>query len=343
MTLPLYPSYLRGQADALIEELRRDPDRLARLRQDPIGALAEWPGLTLQWEGRYRRDAVCSVDGWYSRADATVHLVRRGNEERLNFTACHELGHHLQRHHPGVAAALAEYHKRDPQRRLEDRICDTFASRVLIPDDAIPELHKLGPTAADVIAVYEATGASRAACVVRIADELAHEGWVILASPTGEILFAAAAHHEFRLPPGTQQPDTSLITIAGTRGSQQGLESVTYRSGKASPQFNTDVREHEGYVFAVMTVGTAPWSPGPVSNRDRWARKPEFECETASCGTTFTTYDRRCPTCDQPYCPECGRCRCSTSTNNRVCRACFLVRPEAEMPADSDVCIHCSD
>lgn len=341
MTLPLYPSYLRKQADALLEDLATEPELLDRLHSDPVSALGDWPGLALEWEGRYRGDSVCSVDGWYSRVDQTVHLVRGGNAERLNFTACHELGHHLQRQHPQVAAALAQYHEQDPQRRLEDRICDTFASRVLIPDDAMLEVDRLGPTAADVIAMYEHTQASRAACVVRAADLLRHEGWVILASSDGEILFAAAAHHEFRLRPGTSQPTDSLITKAGAVGSAQGLGSVTYPSGKASPQFNTDAQSHDGYVFAVMSVGATPWSPGPVADRDRWARPSEFECASASCGATFTQYERSCQTCEQPICPDCNRCRCSTLATSRLCHTCFLQRPVTEMPEGSNVCIPC--
>jgi hypothetical protein len=343
VTLPLYPSFLRRQASALIDDMERtDPVRLAALRAAPLAILAEWPGLTVRWEDQPASRGNCSVDGWYS-PDGTIHLVRRVNVERISFTACHELGHHLQRHHPEVALTLAEHDAEDPTRRLEDRICDTFASRVLIPDAALPDLGRLGPTAADVIATYEATGASRAACVVRLADELDHEGWVILATPTGEVLFAAAAHHEFRLQPGTQQPDDSLITIAGSRGHAQGLQSVTYPSGKTSPQFNTDAKIHDGYVFVVMSVGATPWSPGPVQNRDRWARPPEFECESASCGATFTRYDRRCSTCQQPYCPDCGRCRCSTSINNRICRVCWIQRPEAQMPLGETICKPCQE
>lgn len=343
MTLPMYPSYLSRQAAALIDDIAaHDPQRLQSLREDPLGTVGAWPEISLQWEERRAGGSGCSVDGWYSR-DGTIHLVRGGNSERLHFTACHELGHHLQRRHPDVALALAQYNDQDPQRKLEDRICDTFASRVLIPDEALPEVGRLGPTASDVIAVYEATRASRAACVVRLADELDHEGWVILAAPDGEIIFAAAAHQEFRLRPGTRQPGSSLITRAGSQGHVSGLESVTYPSGKTSPQFNADAELHEGYVFAVMSTGATPWSPAPVSNRDRWARPPEFECESTSCSTTFTDFERRCATCDQPFCPECNRCRCSTARNSRVCLSCYMQRPETELPVGATVCQLCRD
>ena len=341
MTLPMYPSFLRQQAAALIGELAdNDPQRLQSLRDDPLGTIETWPGIRLKWEDRRVGGSGCSVDGWYTR-DSTIHLVAGGNPERLHFTACHELGHHLQRRHPEVALALAQYNEQDPQRKLEDRICDTFASRVLIPDEALPSIGRLGPTAADVIAVYESTGASRAACVVRLADELDHEGWVILAASDGEIIFAAAAHQEFRLRPGTRQPDSSLTTLAGSQGHARGLESVTYPSGKSGPQYNTDAKLHEGYVFVVMSTGSTPWSPGPVSDRDRWARPPEFECESAACGATFTRFERTCSSCDQPFCPDCNRCPCSTSRNDRVCRSCYMQRPESELPVGATVCQPC--
>lgn len=346
-SLPLNASFLKEQAAALIEYLRDDdPDQLDRLFEDPLQAVLGWPGLDVRLADRTevaRGGGRCSVSGYYlrDRTPPRIRIVDALSMGRRHFTALHELAHHLQPRHPKIAPLLAKHDKNDPHRTLEDRICDAFAAEVLLPDEqvdtAITSAH--GPDAEAVIRLYRETHASRAACCVRAAQRIDHEGWVVLADLDGVVQFAAAANLKYHLAPGTQQPDNSLITRAGAIGHQQGFTSVTYRSGNTSGEFNTDARTAGNFVFTVLSLGPTPWTEFPVPEDRRRPGGVESACD--HCGNEWTDYARPCERCSARICPRCERCNCRPSVQRKICQGCWIEQPANAFPDGGDRCETC--
>lgn len=346
--VPHDPASLRRYGRMLVESLQQaDPNQYAQLARDPLNTVQAWPGVDVvvfEPTGGSRRDG-CSVYGYYmrKRKPPKIGIARATSTGRMHFTALHELGHHLQPDHPKIAADLYRYD--DEYRSLEDRICDAFAAEILTPDDIVEQTFTkghLGPTASDVVKLFEQTRASRAACCVRAAQHLRHEGWVILADLHGVVEFAAAANHNFRLAPGTAQPGNSPISLAGRTNSAQGQMPVTYPSGKTSPHYNIDAVKDGNYVFAVLSLGATPWNPAPVPGRLRVPGGVSVICPHPACEHEWVATGDRCDRCGEFECPRCGRCSCVTAARNTLCPGCYIQRPPAEFPDGSEICVYCA-
>lgn len=330
---------------ASLEE--NEPELFQRLREAPFETVSSWPGITFkvyELGGGGARGSRCSVYGYYleNREPREIGVARAASARRMNFTALHELGHHLQPDHPEVGLALAELD--DEWRSLEDRICDAFASEVLLPDDLVSShllADRLGPTANQIIELFHATDASRAACCVRAAQHLRVEGWVILTDLGGTVIFAAGANHPFRLAPGTEQPDSSIVSLAGRTGAAQGLSAVTYPSGKSSPHFNTDAVADGEYVFAVLSLGATPWNPQPVPRALQRPNGAPSSCLDPGCGHEWISFDDPCGKCGERECPRCERCACIPVVDQRLCRECYLPKPAVLFEDAGEVCRDC--
>lgn len=345
---PTDPATARRYAQMLVDSLGQDsPDLLDELRDEPFDTVRRWPGVsTVVYDlgSRVTKRSRCSVYGYYleNRRPPEIGIARAASHRRMNFTALHELGHHLQPDHPEVALALIELD--NEWHGLEDRICDAFAAEILLPDELVAQVladSRLGPTASQVAELFERSQASRAACCVRAAQHLHVDGWVIVADRDGRVLFAAAANHEYRLAPGTPQPETSLITMAGRTGTVQGLSPVTYPSGKTSPHFNTAAVADGDYVFAVMSLGATPWTPAPVPARYRRAGGAPTICVNPGCGHDWVSFDAPCAKCGERTCPRCDRCGCVPAVERRLCTGCYMERSSNEFPTGSDLCEQC--
>lgn len=345
---PTDPATARRFAGMLVERLEQDsPALLDELRNGPFETVCRWPGVSTSiydLGARPKKGSRCSVYGYYLeyRNPPEIGIARAASQRRMNFTALHELGHHLQPDHPEVGLALAELD--DEWHGLEDRICDAFAAEILLPADLVAGVltdDRLGPTASQVVELFHLSDASRAACCVRAAQHLRVDGWVVLADRDGKVQFAAAANHEFRLAPGTVQPGSSIISMAGQTGWAQGLSPVTYPSGKTSPHFNTDAVADGDYVFAVMSLGATSWNPAPVPSRFRRAGGVPTICVNPGCGHDWVSFDPPCNKCGERPCPICDRCGCVPSVTRRICPGCHLDRPAVEFPDGSDRCQEC--
>lgn len=346
---PTDPATSRRFARMLVDSLEQEsPALLEELRDGPFETVRRWPGVSTtvyDLGSRPANRSRCSVYGYYleHRKPPEIGIAQATSLRRMNFTALHELGHHLQPDHPEVGLALAELD--DEWRGLEDRICDAFAAEILLPDELVTPVladDRLGPTASQVADLFDRSRASRAACCVRAAQHLHVDGWVILSDRDGQVLFAAAANHEFRLAPGTVQPESSIITMAGLRGSAQGLSPVTYPSGKTSPHFNTDAVADGDYVFAVMSLGATPWNPAPVPPRLRRPGGVPTVCVNPGCGHEWVDFDAPCDKCGERRCPQCDRCGCVPAVERRLCTGCYIDRSVNEFLAGSDLCEQCS-
>lgn len=332
------------QAQAMLAVLERDyPGRSQRLMQDALIELQRWSELTLELINDVAADDAdgrsCSVAGTY-RSDTTpprVSVARSASHGRRQFTALHELGHHLQQTHLGLGNAVMEAQDFE---RFEDAACDAFAARILIPDQLVAStIRSRGATASDVVALFEASSASRAACCARAVETLPGLGAIVLYEPDGTVSFSTARGI---YPParGTNQAHTPLVKAALAEPSRSApftrTTTVTYRNGSLSEEFYGQAAWCDGYLVAIYALTNPPWEPFALPIERPY--QPRFwTCET--CEETFRVEAEGCATCGQPKCEQ-GHCNC-TVRRERTCTACYLSKHHARFPPQGTVCLDC--
>ncbi|MGH3947582.1 MAG: ImmA/IrrE family metallo-endopeptidase [Pseudonocardiaceae bacterium] len=329
----------------MLDLLERDrPGVLDRLRVDALAELHTWPDVQVRLVAETSATAGrCSVAGSYDddQQPPALYVARSASARRRQFTVLHELGHHLQNTDPnlGTAVLLAD------KDRFEDDACDLFAARVLLPDPLVAGCFgDRTPTAGDIVALYDKSSASRAACVVRAVEHLDSFGAVVLYDAAGVVSFASARGSVYPPARGSDQSQTALVAAAlrepgRADGVPVTVESTTirYRSGHDSDPLYGQAAWCDGFLVAVLVEHHAPWRtfspPRQVipSRQPRWA-----ECEV--CGNSFEETDS-CGTCGEPRCPS-GHCAC-TLRRERRCQRCTLTYGLAMFPDNGRVCREC--
>ena len=296
-----------------------DADVLGWLADDPIATIESLFDLTVDLSDDIP-DKPSSVPGHYYPRKARIVIERALSDGRTRFTALHELAHHLIRQHDALSLELKGP---PPKSALEEAICDSFAGRVLIPDELVDQvIPETGPTASDVVALWQAGTASRSAAAVRAAEHLGASGHVMIASTDGVAQFTATRGIEYVVAPGAQQHN-GVVRRAGKFGRGQGTDHVTYRTGNASEEFHVDAVREGDYVFAVFTTGHASWERLHIL-QDRGFTPDEVVCP--HCHHSFEAW-RKHADCWEPECPSCGRCGCHRrqATEESVCSRCFCL------------------
>jgi Zn-dependent peptidase ImmA (M78 family) len=159
------------------------PGAVERLHDDALDELATWTDVQIRRVPDSERMPTetqprCSVAGGYvhTTAPPTLTVTESLSRRRQQFTALHELGHHLQKNDIELAVAV----RRQPADidAFEDAACDMFASLILLPDAVLAARPDgRSPGAAEVVSLFERTQASRAACCVRVAERLGTPAW----------------------------------------------------------------------------------------------------------------------------------------------------------------------
>lgn len=331
----------RTQAAAMITELEaRRPGAVERLTRGALAELRTWPELTVKDVPENQTGQGCSVAGAYDYGPPPrLSVAASASHARRDFTALHELGHHLQK----TSFDLIEPFSREPDGGLllEDASCDAFAAEILLPAHLIEQhLDANGPTASAITRLWAASNASRMAVCVRAAQHLPAPGHVLLLETTGHLAFAVS----HGLPPmrrGGFQGEIPVIERALTgSGRAQGRTQLRYRDGIPGRELHTDTAPMDGYLVAVLVVDSAPWRPFTLPTADTGPRSRSYIC--ANCDEHYRSFDPACPHCSTPACPDCGRCACPPRNPGRTCTRCFLAHPPAMFPADSDRCLDCS-
>jgi len=263
----------------------------------------------------------------------------------------------LERDHPGVLErlredALAELQGwSDLQVRM---VADTSTrpdctvagwyrhdtSPPTLPDDMVGRyIGSRGPAARDVVALYEASRASRAACCVRACERLTSPGVIMLVDSAGQVSFAARYG---MVPParGSDQASTPLIRAALARGGRTRRDSViSYRNSSTSDELYGDCAPCDGYLIAVLVTDRAAWLPFAPPRPGTARRVGRFWiCET--CSEEFHAFEPACQRCGTPRCPSTGHCRCTTRTE-RTCPACNFVKHASQFATPDGVCRDC--
>ncbi|MFE9485248.1 ImmA/IrrE family metallo-endopeptidase [Streptomyces sp. NPDC006641] len=343
--------YLRTMAMAQAAEMvrvleERQPGAAGRLAVDALDELRSWPTLQVRLVEEVQGDGSgCSVAGSYrdDLVPPAVVVAVAASPGRRQFTALHELGHHLQQTDEVLGEAVMAV---DASEEFEDLACDAFAARILLSDDlAATHIEARGPTADGVAGLYRSSLASRAACCVRAADRLVGPGAVILCTPAGVVSFAAG-RGEVRPPArGTDQSATPLLRAALPRLARNPGDIVTsnataieYRDGSRYESLYGQAAMCDGYVVAVLTVHDPAWRNFALPRGTGWAPSgsSSWDCET--CHDSFEKI-ANCSTCGQPQCPA-GHCSC-TLRAELVCEKCFMSRHRSQFPPGNKTCREC--
>ncbi|MFE4835301.1 ImmA/IrrE family metallo-endopeptidase [Arthrobacter sp. NPDC056691] len=310
-------------------------DQLSGLAEDPIGTLENHSGVSL----RYVASAPvgCSVSGYYRPSPPTLNVHRSNSRERDNFTAVHELGHHLQQADKGwalgVLSELSDY-ERD---RLEEAVSDALAVDVLLPSQLLSYHLGDGPLTAEAIAtLYGASSASRQACCIAAARHAtADKALIILSDWTGKVSLSVSTNESIhRVPTGVVQPDISrLIKEAG--------EGPLTAAGLAREGlvFSTANRRYDiKFDVALDVEGTWAFSVARPETRygnQRWGAAVQL-CASPSCEAIFEISGSasRCK-CGDYKCPDCGACSCESTLP--ICTECWTELSVADAAANRSI------
>ncbi|MFE5596082.1 ImmA/IrrE family metallo-endopeptidase [Streptomyces sp. NPDC056549] len=331
----------RTQAAAMITELETArPGAVELLAQGALEELRSWPELTVKDVPENEAAQGCSVAGAYDYGPPPrLSVATSASHARRDFTALHELGHHLQKN----SFALMEPFSKEADRGvlLEDAACDAFAAQILLPAHLVDQhLDTKGPTASAITRLWAASNASRMAVCVRAAQHLPAPGHVLLLNPTGHLAFAAS-HAERPLRRGSFQGDIPVIDRAlASSGRAQGRTRVRYRDGIRGGELHADTAPMDGYTVAVLVTDSAPWRPFTLPTANTGPQSRSYIC--ANCDEHYHSFDPACTRCRVPHCPDCGSCACPPRTPGRSCPSCFIVHPPAMFAPGSDRCLDCS-
>ena len=333
------PSVLAGLLLAHV----RSAGRLSieTLSDEPIAALAADPAVRIVWVEPADLPAGCSIAAACDKISEPVRLLisKDASAGRRRFSVLHEYAHMLRDLIPEVLEAL--FAATNAGAVLEERMCDEFASRVLLPDALLDSA--LGPyiTARTVHSLIAAAPASAEACAVAAARKLPAPGYVMLLSPDGNASFTAHNGDVYYVSRGTAQ--TGLLAQAATGRPGRGRERARYSTGNLSQEMFVDTATENGRTVAILVTDSPPWG-GLTIGAKRGPEGASGYCD--NCAYEFTTFARTCDSCEQPPCPQCGQCACETAkatAGERICDRCYLMLPPAAYPGtDSTTCIECS-
>lgn len=329
------PSSARIGADHLLDLAATfDDDFLEDARWDTLTALDRVPDLQVIVDNSIR-SAACPIDGTYDPATQTIRY-RKVAATRDRFTLLHELGHHLlaldEAWSLSIGPGLDSVKYGD---KVEERIVNQFASRVLIPDASAAAAFAKGVTARAIADLTDEGSASGRACLVRALAEPG-ERLVMLTDLAGQPEFADSNGSPYSPGTSVRQP---ALEVAAQRAMESddgafvgiGLGEILYRSGGTFSNVRYDVALNGDRLYAVLTA--LPMVRG-VNGATEW----RVDC-LAGCGNQFTQAESKglCQDCQEPRCPRCRGCECAAD-QIRTCAQCYVQLPVSRV---EDVCELC--
>jgi hypothetical protein len=317
-----------------------------QLATDPLGALRDMRLRVVELQA-VATSETCSVDGAYFPAPysplPTIGYVPTPRSRRENFTLLHELGHHLIRLDDELLSRIADEDDRDLS---EERICDAFAGRVLVPDEVVlAVLNGRRPEAADLRKLYEACRGSREACAVRLAEQLRCDGYVVLLERDSRTVRFASSSPErpYAWGRGSPIPIDHPVWRAGSAGSFRGEGEVVWRS-RYRRNFWLDAVGDGPLVLAVFAADRY-WKAsglGILSDPSQTRATPILfsgTCRHCGAGVYGT---RACEKCGDVTCRKCGKCGCGAPAPLvKICTKCHMMKGKAQFRPGSSVCREC--
>lgn len=337
--------FLRSRGRELAEQMldvleTARPEASSALQADAISELGSWNDVRLLAVPESQTDSGCSVAGAYVEdVPPVIAFAQSASRGRQQFTALHELGHHLLRTTGWLADILVA--EDDDGLSLEETACNSFAGQVLLPENLVDaKVGEDGPTAPDVVALWRASEASRAAACVGASERLVAPGHIILLDREGLVSFATSR----ALPPARRGSDQGAIAVVRealrrTPMQARGKTQLSYRDGIAGDELYIQCAEMDGYVVAVLVTDHAPWEGFSPPSVQQGPTAPTRLCD--HCGEEFSTFRPPCPRCQVPRCPACSRCECTVAAATRQCTTCFVTKPLAMFNGASTDCLDC--
>lgn len=334
-----------AQVDLMIAKWTAAGNDLEELTLDALRSLADRTDLSLQTVPERVPDEAklsCSVAGGYrwNTTPPILIVAESMSRRRQQFTALHELGHHIQKTDLELGERVLKH--RDAVN-FEDSCCDGFAAKLLLPDDLVNGIvDPRGPTAADAVQLFEASNASRAAVAVRLAQLLKGPGVIAVLDEDSVVTFAAA-HGDF-FPPARRSVQSSNPLVQAAFGAARDKvvartnSRILYRDGHLSDELYGQAAWADGRLFIVMVESSASWlsySP-PRLDTAQYPNSRWDQCEVCEEGFEVKVV---CRTCGQPKCPR-GHCGCTTA-REITCTECFITKHTSQFPAGSSVCQEC--
>lgn len=325
-----------------------DEDDRVTLARAPLGALRDLGIQVIATKLPGTTDE-CGCDGMYvSRPRPTIVYVPTPNSRRENFTLAHELGHHLIRANDAVNSALGDIGD-DGGVEAEERVCDAFAGRILVPASVVNGVvAKRHPEARDVLELYARSSGSREACAVRLAERLPCFGYVTLLDPSDRsVRFAAASPHcSYRWTRGTRLSDRHPVWRAmASNGQFRGEGPIVW--GGAKKNVWIDAVSARSVVIAVFASDRL-WSGSGVSilggTGPSRPRPTLLSGKCRHCGADSWGY-RACDRCGDTWCKKCQRCGCGAASGERpqrTCPRCGLTRAISQFDRGSTLCRDCA-
>lgn len=260
--------------------------------------------------------------------DGVLLYAPTPDSRRENFTIAHELGHWAVAQTPEVYDWLAD--EADPLRMLET-VCDGVAARLLLPGSVVGSIVGVGPVRArHLLALFDATSASRPACAIALAGFLSGMGAVaIIERFTRKIIHSSVRPDPARgwprvFPwPGQLLATTHPLLQIGS--SQSRTRRLAWETPwKTSADFYVDAIGDDRRVYAVFAANDL-WEVDtfhPIDDRDFDARP---SVTGHCCGIEFQTRGYPCSECGKPFCPTCKLCRCDRDTRRESrCSGCTM-------------------
>jgi hypothetical protein len=330
----------------ILELERRSPGSVDAIRDDPIVWLQAWEELEVRLlasQAAIPDDSPrCDVEGGYRSTEPTPRIgVGRSSPERMNFTALHELGHHLQRTTDSLLSNLGT--RDDVGEALEEAACDNFSAAILMPQGPTEAVLGSGtPAATDVARLWDSLPqVSRQAVVVRAARNLQADGHIMLLDSDGRVEICSS-RGAFRLPKGCSQTATAIWGASLRSRSKVAAERTrfSYSNGEQAGEvmYAQSAPMGDGHTVIVASVERVPWQLS-VYKIEQVPYGTWWTCERAICGKGFYA-STRCDTCRTPKCPDCDYCACRVA-KEFTCGECFLVQTTAEQSTRVGVCIDC--
>ncbi|WP_248814050.1 ImmA/IrrE family metallo-endopeptidase [Frankia sp. AgPm24] len=345
---PLFADAPR-QAEAILRVVEeRHPGSLAALCADPLATISSWPDVQVTVVPESGDGDGCSVSGSYldHTQPPTLRVAASRSRRRRGFTVLHELGHHLQQTDPELGQRVFT---RVDSENFEEAACDAFAARVLLPDGWVRDRVDLrGPTATEIVDMFQNSQASREACCVRASELLSGGGIVVLLDATGRVVFASPRGV---VPParGSDQSDTPLIRAAlrGVATVEHDDTFVTYRNGaRSDPLYGQAAWCDKQYMIAVLAPDNVGWRrfAPPRSASAASPAERGWICEICPDADPFEVFGPPCQRCGQPKC-ENGHCGCTPAgaRAEQRCDRCFLVLAATQFDPGRSICRSCAE
>ncbi|MEV0792641.1 ImmA/IrrE family metallo-endopeptidase [Kribbella sp. NPDC050459] len=309
------------------------------LSAEPREALHADPSIRISWVRADRLPPGCSIAATYdaSTSPASIAVAEDASVGRRRFSLLHEYAHHLRDQVFEVLDVLFD-HPRPAE--LEEKICDAFASRVLVPDSARATAFVDGVTARSVVSLMQTCSASAQAVAVAAAESMSLPGYVVLLNAAGEAEFAARSGDMF--PARRGAPQTGMLKRAAEGVVVRGIAPLDLGGGSTTGELNVESAVGPGCVVAVMVDGPAPWDTFSAGRRAS-SKPTDGWCDR--CTMEFTSYQPACENCDELKCPSCGGCGCpdKSVSGERLCDRCFTIQPAAAYEsATATACRNCS-